>query len=187
MPNCDFYAMRDDHAKVLRFILEETECQVFEKNSAPWAEIRQFHKVDQILNTFDEGLGLHKVLLNIYSPTMLGEFKFRRISLDQRKFGEGSFRYEAHGWGAIQLYLGGIHKDRLHSSHTNHNSEKRAIAWANTIHDLGPPEKWNWGEVTRISSRINRFIRKIAIEKQGSRPILPAALHWVKAGGELGG
>jgi hypothetical protein len=85
---------------------------------------------------------------------MGGEFKFHRISLDQKKFGPDAFRYEAHGWGAIQLYLGGIHKSRLHSSHTNHNSEKRATLWASTVQDLGSPEKWNWCEVTRISTRM---------------------------------
>lgn len=186
MPNCDFYALREDHAEVLRFILEETDCHIFEKDSDPWKEVRQFHEVDEILSAYDEGLGQYKLLLNLYSPSMKGEFKFRRISLDQKKFGEGAFRYEAQGWGAIQLYLGGIHKDRLHSSHTNHNSQKRATLWSDAIHELGSPESWNWSEVTSISSRINRFIRKIATDKRGSMSILPAALQWVNVGGELG-
>jgi len=186
MPNCDFYALRNDHAEVLRFILKETDCQIYEKDSAPWTEIRQFHEVDEILAAYDDGLGQNKLLLNLYSPSMGGEFKFRRISLDQNMFGEGAFRYEAHGWGAIQLYLGSVHKDRLFSSHTNHNSEKRAALWVDAIHYLGRPETWNWKEVTRISSCINRFIRKVAIEKRGSMPILPAAFQWLNAGGELG-
>ena len=186
MPNCDFYALRDDHAEVLKFILKETECQIFEKDSPPWTEIRQFHEVDEILSAYDEGLGPLKGLLNLYSPSMEGEFKFRRISLDEKNFGAGAFRYEAHGWGAIQLYLGGVHEDCLYSSHSNHNSDKRAVLWADTIHDLGDPEKWNWSEVTRISSRINRFIRKLATEKRGSMSILPVALQWVNNGGQLG-
>ena len=186
MPNCGFYALRDDHTEVLKFILDKTDCQLFEKDSAPWTEIRQFHDAEEILTAYDEGLGQYRVLLNLYSPSMGGEFKFRRISLDQKKFGEGAFRYEAHGWGAVQLYLGGVHNDRLHSSHTNHNSEKRAVLWGDTIADLGSPESWNWSEVTRISSRINRFIRKIATDKRGSMPILPAAMQWINAGRELG-
>jgi hypothetical protein len=186
MPNCDFYALRDDHSEVLKFIIEETDCRIFEKDSAPWAEVRQFHEVEEILYAYDKGLGQFKVLLNLYSPSMEGEFKFRRILLDQKKFGEGAFRYEAHGWGAIQLYLAGVHKERLCSSHTNHNSQTRALHWANAINYLGKPEDWNWDEVTRISSRINRFIRKIAIGKHGSMAVLPAALQWVNTGRPLG-
>lgn len=186
MPNCDFYAIKDDLAEVLNFVLKETECEIFEKDSAPGAEIRQFFEVDEILTAYDRGIGEYKLPLNLYSPSMGGEFKFHRILLDEKMFGEGAFRYEAHGWGAIQLYLCGVHKERLYSSHTNHNSEKRALLWENNFHELGPTETWNWSEVTRISSRINRFIRKIAVEKYGSMPILPAAANWKNAGGILG-
>lgn len=185
MPNCDYYALRDDHAEVLNFILSKTDCRIFEKDSSLNNDAREYHNVDEILDAYDKGLGRHKLLLNLYSPSMKGEFKFRRISLDKKKFGSGAYRYEAHGWGAIQLYLGGIFNEQLYLSDTNHNTEKRACLWSDAIHDLGSPETWNWREVTRISSSINRFIRKIAIVKQGSASILPSAFTWKENGGNF--
>ncbi len=185
MPNCDFYAIGADHAELLSFVMEETGCQIFETYSSPGSEIRQFHKIDEIMCAYEEGQGQYKLLLNLYSPSMGGEFGFRRISLDKDKFGDNAFRYEAHGWGAIQLHLGGFHNERLHCSHTNHNSENRALQWADSISDLGSPATWYWREVSSISSRINRFIRKIAVEKQGSKPVLPAAFQWMNNGGKF--
>lgn len=53
MPNCDFYAQRNDHAEVLKFILNETDCQIYEKDSTPRTEVRQFYEADEILTTKD--------------------------------------------------------------------------------------------------------------------------------------
>jgi len=41
--------------------------------------------------------------------------------------------------------------------------------------ELKDVEAWNWDAVERTSSRLGRFIRKIAPAKQWSRPLLPAA------------
>ena len=83
----------------------------------------------------------------------------------------------------IQLYLGGESELGLLHSHTNHNTEKRALAWATTSSDqLGSPAAWNWKEVTRISSRLNRFIRRITETKAGSRPVLPESARLLSDG-----
>jgi len=187
MPNCDFYGLREDHRKILSFILDETDCRVFELYSEVCAEIREFTTTDDVLALYDSTSHTNDLLLSLYAPAMVGDFVFRKISLAENKFGNVAFRFQAHGWGSIQLYLGKLQNNMLYPSHTNHNSEKRAAVGGQTYSDLGPSEKWNWSEVNRISSRINRFIRKLGAEKCGSLPILPAALEWRGNGGMIVG
>jgi hypothetical protein len=185
MPNCDFYALQDDHKQVLEFVFSATECKVYEKDSEPGAEIRVFSNSSEVIEAY--AASTHSMLLlNLYASCMGGDFKFRRIELDETRFGSGVYRYEAHGWGAIQLYLGRVKGNRLENSHTNHNSRQRAEAWATTIRDLGSPGTWNWEEVVRISDRINRFIRTRSIVSRGSRPVLTHAYEWAQRGGQLG-
>ena len=95
-----------------------------------------------------------------------------------------TFRYDSRGWGLIQLYFGQLRNGRLSPCHTNHNSESRAKTWESTYRNLGSATKWDWKEVTRISGRLNRFIRGAAAAKEKSRPILRAA-HEAQACGSL--
>ena len=185
MPNCDFYGLREDQEDLIDFLLSGTDCSIHQMHSELGQRPRVFTSVDEVLDDYDAATGL--LLLNLYSPSMGGEFIIRRIDLNVRRFGIGAHRYEAHGWGAIQFYLGKIHEGRLQCSHTNHNTEKRAQNRAAVYRHLGSPDSWNWRVVRQISSRINRYIRKLAVAKEGSSSILPSANAWLREGGQLGG
>jgi hypothetical protein len=184
MPNCDFYALRADATQVLKFIFNETDCQVYELYSIPGEDLRQFKSVDETLAAYDLNTPRPGALLQLYSPSMGGYLSIRQFELDSRKFGPGALRSNTEGWGCIQLYLDGLDNDGIHPSHTNHNSENRALAWQSTFVDrLGPASAWNWRVVTAISSRINRHIRnKLAVSKDGSRPLLPQAFEMLRDG-----
>jgi len=109
--------------------------------------------------------------------------QMKHIDLDPKKCDGHTFRYTVVGWGLVQLYFRGKTQKGLESSHTNHNSEARAKKWAATyLDELGSPEQWNWSEVTRVSSKLNRYIRKCAVRKIGARPILRHADDILKHG-----
>jgi len=40
---------------------------------------------------------------------------------------------------------------------------------------MGDPAAWNWKAVTGASSKLNRSIRRMAVDKIGSRRVLPHA------------
>lgn len=184
MPNCDFYALSDDAAGLLAFVFGDTGCRVYEMASEPGQPLRQFQSVEQVLAAFELGVARAGVHLQLYSPAMGGTFHIKRIDFDPRRVKGPLYRYDGHGWGAIQLYFGGLRDGRIAASHTSHNSEKRARAWeATAAADLGPVDAWHWREVVRISRAINRHISKHALGKHGSRPILPAAWSALQVGG----
>ncbi len=184
MPNCDFYALREDSMAVLEFVFGQTECAVYEHYSEPGEELRRFHSSTQVAEAFDLGVGRGaSVLLQLYDPSMKGIFRIRRIELNPDRFAPDPWRFEAHGWGAIQLQLGGLSEGKIYASHTNHNSEKRAASREATyFDDLGRADAWDWTAVTRISRKVNRFIQRLAPSKAGSRPLLPAAALLVEQG-----
>ena len=187
MPNCDFYALRDDAVAVLNYVYGETDCHVYEMASRPGEDLRQFNAVADLLAAFDLGHGRTSVLLQLYSRSMKGSFRIKRIDFDPARVKGPAWRYDACGWGAIQLYFGGIHENQIHPSHTNHNSEQRAITWEPTSKgDLGAVASWDWEAVGRISSALNRRIARLGVSKHGSRPVLPAAWAAANSGALLG-
>ncbi|WP_433688821.1 hypothetical protein ACQP0I_12305 [Micromonospora carbonacea] len=101
---------------------------------------------------------------------------FRRIDLLAEAPGDPTFRHCCEGWGLVQLHYGGpFGAQELRWSHTNHNSEKRAAAWAATVPRLGDPAAWDWPAVSRASGRLNRVIRRMAVSRIGAHPVLPHA------------
>jgi hypothetical protein len=182
VPNCDFYAVEQDAADVLEFIFSSTRFDVYELHSNPGHEVRRFSGPQDVMAAYNEAEE-HDLHLALYSTSMEGKPKLRHIALNERRFGEPSFRYTTEGWGLIQLYLRKIRGGSLGPSHTNHNSHKRALAWEHAYSELGPVESWNWPEVTRLSRQLNRFIAKAAVSKLGSRPIMKGAELWRREGG----
>ncbi len=181
MPNCDFYALEADALSVIEFVLEKTDCAVYEHYSAPGQELQRFDSLAalrRVLVAADSSANFQ-----LYSSSMKGLFRIRKIELDPGRFPVDPWRFESHGWGAIQLQFGGLREGRILHSHTNHNSEKRALAWEATHRDdLGAVAAWDWPEVVRISRALNRFIRRCGVSKTGSRPVLPAAHEAVASG-----
>jgi hypothetical protein len=186
MPNCDFYAVDKDLEDVLNFVFQELPVRVFESYSSFEHELTELKSVQDIADHYPLGQcknNSESVLLQLWAVNSSKEVRIRKIKLDPKKCDGAQFRYTIEGWGLIQLYLGGVSKSGVIASHTNHNSEKRANAWSSTYSDrMGSPAAWNWKEVTAISNKLNRYIRKAAVTKQGSRPVLKAAADLLAAG-----
>ncbi|BCJ58801.1 hypothetical protein C1I93_07810 [Micromonospora endophytica] len=175
VPNLDFYATENDWPTVLHAVFDSHLFRVFEADSEPDREVREFHTVDEVPAGSS---GRHLMLFVVGSgpgPTA------KRIDFVPG-ISDARFRYSCEGWGLIQLHYGGPFGDQeLRWSHTNHNTEKRAAAWASTLHRLGDPAAWDWTAVTSASGKLNRAIRKLAIDKIGSHPVLPGAAQFIAA------
>ncbi len=186
MPNCDFYAAGDDLEKVLRFVFEEMDCRVFDSYSEPGKELLEFHNLEEPRTVHAIGAGKNEaaqILLQLWPTAASGNAKIRKIDLRQKQPDDPKFRYCIEGWGLIQLHLGGCDDRVIIHSHTNCFSEKGAHRHYLPSMDFPDhPAKWDWKVVTGQSGKLNRFIRKSALSKHGSRPILPHAHDLVGRG-----
>ncbi len=180
MPNCDFYGTLDDHRQLLNWLFTEGTCRVFELASDFERPLKEFKNAQEVLSQFERtyitGEKWHTVYLQLYVTGASPPFVPRRVQLDPEKCKGATFRYAAEGWGLVQLYLGAITVHGLKDSHSNHNSEKRAIAWAPTFNDTQNVEPWDFKKITNFSSRLNRQIKRFSAAKRGSRAIFPGAL-----------
>ena len=177
MPKLDFYACGLDFEPILDFIFLRSGCRIFESYSAFDAEIREFKSAADLLQACRVGecaADYPSILLQLVPPRADSLYSIRRIKL---KPSTGhTHRYAINGWGLIQLHLGGFGPSGLVHSHTNHNSEKRAHLWAGTYPDLGSPKAWDWKQVVRTSSALNRHVRtKLSVTVELGRPVLPKA------------
>lgn len=189
MPNCDFYAIPEDHKEILKWIFLDGSCEVYELASDFEKPLRQFLDPEEVISQFDrqhpDGEKWRMVHLQLNVIGAGPPFSPRRVSLDPDACGGATFRFTADGWGLIQLYLASPKSDHLESSHTNHNSKKRAERWSSTDSDSGGPDAWEFARISSFSSRLNRQIRKARIAKIGSRPVLPGAVRLWDAGTAL--
>jgi hypothetical protein len=184
MPNCDFYAAGNDYQLIIEFILKETSCRIFELSSKPNAPLREFHSFEE-LESAKGGEFLWPPLLDMWPMSANPNLRIKHTDHPPYKGKPAWSREELDGWGTIQLYLANARDGRLSRSHTNHNSEKRALAWATTYSSKPSPATWDFKEVTRQSSKINRFIRRHAVSKRGSRVVLPGAQLLLESGVEF--
>lgn len=179
MPNCDFYATPEDHAELLSWLFGEATCQVYELASDFEQPLKRFESPEEVLEQFERrhpnGEKWKVIHLQLYVIGASPVFAPRRVTLNPKYCDGAKFRYGAEGWGLVQLYLASAKLNSTESSHTNHNSRKRAEAWAPTYHELAGPSEWDFERITSFSSRLNRQIRKFAVGKLGSRPVLPGA------------
>ena len=192
MPNCDFYATREDHAELLDGLFAEGSCEVYELASDFGQPLQRFRSTAEVLAQFDRrhpgGRQWREVYLQLYVLGAGPPFVPRRVALDPKACDGATFRYDAEGWGLVQLYLSTTagRDKRLENSHTNHNTLKRAEAWAGTVTDQGAVEDWDFARITAFSSRLNRQIRARGVAKAGGRVVLPGAFACWEAGIALG-
>jgi hypothetical protein len=179
MPNCDFYALAPDLLELLDFVFAQPGWRLIELGSQHDRPLRTFRAVREVLDGFPTFSALSTPLhFHLYAEAMEGYVGSRRITFNRGAVPGATFRYDSQGWGLIQLYFGQLRDGRLSNCHTNHNSEQRARNWAPTYADdpeMGSVDSWNWKEVNRASSRLNRFLQRRAQGKIHSRPVLPAA------------
>jgi hypothetical protein len=178
VPNLDFYAVGEDQTAVLNAMFDLGLFRVFETYSAPDAELREFDGPDEVPH---DPHGPH---LMLYAFGSGPEPTAHRIDLRPGALGDATFRYTCQGWGLIQLLLANLFEGtELRWSHTNHNTEKRAMKWADVTPDVGHPSEWDWPAMTRASNRLNRVIRSMAVGKRGSRPVLLQADQLISRAG----
>jgi hypothetical protein len=184
MPNCDFYAINEDVIALGDFIFGNTDCKIYDTAYAPHVGPHCFMTTKELYEGYTRGFdGRGGLFAHMYSPAMRGELLVERNDTEANRGKPAGWRYDVHGWGLIQLYLDGIHDCRIRVSHTNHNTEKRVLAREEVYkYRLGLASAWDWKAITAISSKINRFIRKISPSKSGSLPIMPAAYKLVSEG-----
>jgi len=186
MPNCDFYAAREDHEPLLQWLFADGSCDVYENYSDFERPLRQFKRASDVMAEFErvhaDGQVADTVHLQLHVRDAGPRFVPRRVSLNPAACDGAKYRFAAEGWGLIQLYLSTVRHGRIENSHTNHNSQKRAEAWAPTILRSGPPTDWDFKKITAYSGRLNRQIKSLAVAKIRSRVILPGALALWKTG-----
>ena len=189
MPNCDFYAVPEDHEQLLDWLLREGTCRIFELSSEFEMPLREFCTVKDVVSefsrTYSNGDKWNTVHLQLYVLGAGPPFVPRRVPLDPRSCNGATFRFVAEGWGLVQLYLGALGKGGVKDSHTNHNSIKRAEAWAPVIPEMQSVELWDFKKIAAFSSRLNRQISKMGIAKIASRAVLPGALRLWEEGVSL--
>jgi hypothetical protein len=174
MPNCDFYALAQDSARVLEFIFAQPGWVLYELASRPDQTTRVFRSTGAVLEAFR--VGEIETHFQLYAPEMRGRVLHTRIDFRPGAVPGASHRFATEGWGLIQVYFGALKKEgTLTPSHTNHNRHTRANAWAPHTPALGDPDDWDWPAVVRTSGRLVRFIKRISAGKEGSRPVLPSA------------
>ncbi|GAB2736868.1 hypothetical protein [Amycolatopsis magusensis] len=178
MPNLDFYAMDDDWPAVLGAVFGLGLFRVFESDSEPDRELREFQALAEVPD------GRPGRSLALFAAGSGPEPLAKRIDFLPGVRPDATFRYCCEGWGLIRLHHGTAAGTReLRRSRTNHNSEKRAAAWSATLPRLGDPADWDWKAVTSASGRLNRTIRRLAVSKIGARPVLPHAAAFIAQAG----
>jgi hypothetical protein len=187
MAQTTFYAARLDEVDVLRFVLDETDCHVYESYSRYDQELRRFISLEEAQDALaigsDRPADSRTALLDLWSPATGGEVSMRRYSLKLR---DASFRYEITGWGLFRLQLGGAGDGVVEDSWFAHNTQKRAEKWSDTYGELGPPDAWDWEAVTKLGRRIIYHVRnRLAVAKVGSAAVLPQADELKHAGWTL--
>lgn len=173
MPNCDWYGTLEDHQVIMQYVLDQDELQVWELASTN-GPLRRFHSVDDVMNEFnkpspDSGKAKHALHLTLYVEGACSH-GFQPRKRHGRVF--------ADGLGMIQFYL---ERPSSNPSHTNHNSRKRAERW-DALVEGDSALYWDFDLVSRVSSRVNRFIRKNGEAKLGSRVLLPGAAELWRTG-----
>jgi hypothetical protein len=171
------HAARSDEIGVLRFVFAETDCHVYEAYSRSDHELRRFASADEVCDAFQVGSDRPKetrtVLLDLWSPATRGEVIVTRRELKLRG---ATFRHETDGWGLFRLQLSGSGDGVVNDSWFAHNTEKRAQRLSDAYVELGPPDAWDWGAVTKIGRRIIYHLRnRIAVAKVDSAVVLPEA------------
>ena len=190
MPNCDFYGALEDHKLILDFLFEENECEIYELSSDFEKPLKQFFNSSEILKEFERhyinGKKINAVHLQL---NVLGcglEFVPRLVELNPSKCDGFKFRYNADGYSLVQLYLEIADNNSLSNSHTNHNTQKRAEKWARSTKEKKEVASCDFNKITKFSSKLNRFIRKVSVGKLSSRPVLPYAYELWQNGVNFG-
>jgi hypothetical protein len=102
--------------------------------------------------------------------------------LDPDVCGGHSWREQSRALGFLQFFLQRPLGNGLAPLQTNTVSSARMGAH-DGLYAGADGVVWNLRQVNRYSSALNRMIKKMAVAKIASQPVLPgAALHWEEGG-----
>jgi hypothetical protein len=96
--------------------------------------------------------------LVIHYPETRGLVVKKKIDLIPEKCDGATFRYSMEGWGLIQLQIDYKLAPSIECRFAV-NTEKRALAWAQTLSALGAPDQWEWKAVEKQVRRLIRVLR----------------------------
>jgi hypothetical protein len=168
-----FYAAEEDHRYILDLVFAGKHTfRVFESRSDVDTDLREFTSAADVLAHWNPPRRSRSVALLAAGAAPAPTFTRVDLRGNNRR---GSFDYRCEGWGLIHLQVSGVHRGRLEPSRLAHNSEKRAIGWADTIDRLPGPQTWDWAAVTSASGWLVRQIRKAAVGQDGAWPVLRGA------------
>jgi hypothetical protein len=183
MAQLEFFAVHADLQQVVEFLYGETDFHVYELYSAYGQELREFKSFAELDAAFDIGQDIHghghAALLSLWSPAVMKTPHITRVKLDPKHCDGFTFRYTTGGWGAVQLYLGGLHARIVTKSHFGHGSERGARS-------LGYRSGVDWKALAKLSNRVRYHVSKrLAVAKVPGRPVLSAAYELYREGYEL--
>ena len=182
----DFFANKADKLKVLDFIFEETDLQVYDLGSRYGEDISQYKSSSEIASKFDLEIDEFCTMFQLWSPRHKGEVVFKMVELDPKRCNGHTFRYSTQGWGLIQLYLGGLKHGRLNHSHIGHFNEKGALKHESNPNGNGLVSSWDWIEIQKTSRKLKYYIhQKLAVRKIDSFGVLAGADDLEKLGVKL--
>lgn len=162
----DFFADESDKIKILEFIFNQTDLQVFDLYSELGQNICKYENIEDITSKFDLKNGANPTLnFNLWSPKHGGQIVFRKVKLDPKYCNGHTFRYATEGWGLIQLYFGGLKNNQLTKSHIGHFNEKGALKWASMGDFKGKVSDWDWKAIQVTSRKLKYHIQhKMGLE-----------------------
>lgn len=189
MPNLNWYGTETDHFDVLTEIIESGEVTVYEHYSRPDHSIRTFNSAAEILAEFDipydNGAPRVELSLNLWVHGAGPAPEIVRIALNPQQYSNATWRERSGTMGFIQFHLCRPVDGKLMESRTNTVSEARMGATGGIFIDHNGNE-WDVRKANRLSSRINRDIKKRAVAKIGAAVVLPGAAAMWEAGEQLG-
>jgi hypothetical protein len=182
--NYNYFADKCDKIRVLDFIFNQTDLQIFDLGSKFGEEICQYQNLAEITSKFDLERGdKFAVTFQMYSPSFKGKVELRKIDLDPKHSHGQSFRYSVVGLGLIQLYFGGLKKNELYQSHIGHLTEKKALQLEHSDILEYKTNQWDWRVIEQTSRKLKYHIHnKLSIRKLGSLGIMEGADQLTKKG-----
>jgi hypothetical protein len=123
-----------------------------------------FHSEEELNSFIETSRRNGKVCftLVVHYEATAGSARTRRFALDSVKCGGAKWRETTEGWGLVAVQLT-FQQDGTVKGRVSANSQKRAVAWADTMGErLGSPDEWNWPMVEKITRRLIRKLRSAA-------------------------
>lgn len=179
MATLNFYAVREDYARIFDALFGATDVVVYEAYSECEQELRRFHSTQELLDTFPLGVDSYgnsfAYFLQVWSPSIAPEPQISRINLRVKGH---THRFHVQGSSLMQFHTGGVFGDSITQSNFGHFSEKGARAKG-----FGNADEVDWNASRKLSNKIMYLIKtKLRAARVPYGPVLPGALEMHRQG-----